>query len=533
MQQPEELPAMSPQLPQPMGEAALPQPSMPLQIGPYQIESFLNKGGMSTLYLGSLPSSYEPVIIKALSPQFLEQADIVERFLREAEIIATADHPNIVKMYSHGSWEGGFYIAMEFIQGLSLRQFILQNPISLQRGLEIILEIAYAVCHLHIHGIIHSDLKPENVLLNEEGKVKLIDFGIAFLLRHKEEDPSTPAFYRTVGTPIYMSPEQLAHPLEISYASDIYSLGIIAYEILLGRLSHGQLHLSLMPKGMQKILSKALQPKVEDRYRDIVEFISDVSNYLHSPTMHKDKKAGDRINELAEQLRSAQQLLLSPPPPQLTNLEVGSASVATREARGCYCDSFTFNSGYHLLLFGESTVPTIESALYSAMMRGAVRTLCQEKLSPDLLADKLNSIIAHDNTLPPFNLCCLAIDTPQRIALYLSCGYGELWHLPIGSSTAQRFAPQPIALGSADKTLYTLREIAYQPGDLLLLITYSILGEHLEDHPLETVEAIDLLSTAIPAFRDSSPTTQAQTLLRKLQLTGGPYPLRITVIKAL
>src|SRR5690606_36400224 len=105
----------------------------------------------------------------------------IKQFLKEAEIIALSNHPNIVKLYGQGEWEKGLYIAMEFIQGVSLTQFILQNSLSIKRSLEILLQVAYALLHLHSHGVIHRDLKPENILITENGGVKVIDFGIAQL----------------------------------------------------------------------------------------------------------------------------------------------------------------------------------------------------------------------------------------------------------------------------------------------------------------------------------------------------------------
>ena len=213
----------------------------------------------------------------------------------EAEIITLTDHPNIVKLFGHGEWEEGLYIAMEFIQGISLRQFILQTPISLKRALEIILDIAYALCHLHTHGVIHRDLKPKNILLSENNQIKVIDFGIAQLLTEQTQEQSQSQ--KLIGTPVYMSPEQRANPESVSYPSDIHSLGIISYELILGKLSHGQVHLSLMPKGIQKILFNCLQPNIIDRYQDIVDFISDVSSYLNSSALQKEQVVGHQFGE--------------------------------------------------------------------------------------------------------------------------------------------------------------------------------------------------------------------------------------------
>lgn len=269
-------------------------PPVPKEIGPYKIERMLDKGGMSFLYVAKAPEIDSPLIIKVLSPKFLTNKEIEKRFLNEAEIIRLADHPNIIKLYGSGTWEGGLYIAMEYIEGISLRKLLESSPLTIKRSIEIILEIAYALVHLHTHHVIHRDLKPENILITPEGHVKVIDFGIAELMHKKnQEGPSK----RFIGTPIYISPEQRENPENVSYPSDIYSLGIIAYELILGRLSQGQVHLSLMPKGIRPILAKALNPDPKERYHDAVDFIGDLLIYLHSAEIEKDKKPLESFSE--------------------------------------------------------------------------------------------------------------------------------------------------------------------------------------------------------------------------------------------
>src|SRR4029079_1531407 len=148
-------------------------------------------------------------------PEFLSNPEMLQRFFREASIIELADHPNIVKLYGQGQWEGGLYIAMEFIQGISLREYLTHNLISLKHALEIVMEISMALCHLHAHGVIHRDLKPENILVTETGGIKVIDFGIAQVLTEDKTDPRSQK--RLIGTPIYMSPEQRNNPESTSY----------------------------------------------------------------------------------------------------------------------------------------------------------------------------------------------------------------------------------------------------------------------------------------------------------------------------
>lgn len=249
---------------------------LPSSIGPYKIESLLDKGGMSYVYLALHPETGEQIVVKVMSQQCLARPEMGPRFLQEAKIIGIAHHPNIVKLYGQGTWEKGFYIAMEFIQGISLREWMRKRRFSQKESLALLLQVAYALCHLHTHGVIHRDLKPENILITEAGGVKVIDFGIAEWERTAIRERS-----KTIGTPYYMSPEQKKHGAHASYTSDLYSLGVIAYELFLGKPSHGIIHLHLLPKPIRMLLEKLVEPDPKKRCQDIVDFIDAVSkNHL-------------------------------------------------------------------------------------------------------------------------------------------------------------------------------------------------------------------------------------------------------------
>lgn len=399
--------------------------TIPQKVGPYKIETLLEKGGMSIIYLGSHPETHQLTTIKVLSPKFTSNPEIIERFLREAEIIALADHPNIVKLYGQGKWEGGLYIAMEFIQGISLRQYILQTPISLKHALEIIIDIAYALCHLHTHGVIHRDLKPDNILVTEAGTIKVIDFGIAQLLTEASE---TPSHQRVIGTPIYMSPEQKENPESVSFPADIYSLGIIAYELILGRLSHGQIHLSLMPKGMQKILVKALQPNISKRYQDIVDFIVAVSAYLNSKEFEKDKVIKDQLSELSESLRHTQTLLIADIPPHWPNLNVQISTFSSQSISGVYHDFFELNPGLYAVAFTESSLKGIDGMVFCSIFRGMLRGLSKTISNLSELTQTLNQNTVQEGLDKNFNFNYLIIDTHKKLATFMICGQSYIWY---------------------------------------------------------------------------------------------------------
>ncbi|MCB1149350.1 MAG: serine/threonine protein kinase, partial [Chlamydiia bacterium] len=280
----------------------------PATIAGFKIDSILEEGGMSLVYLATHPDTGELITLKVLSPDFLDNEEILARFLKEASIIAMADHPNIVKLYTQGKWEGGLYIAMEYIPGISLHEMLKTTTLSLRKALEITLEVAYALCHLHSFGVIHRDLKPENILVGKNGHVKVIDFGIAQVMT--EKGTSGTGRRRIIGTPVYMSPEQQKDPESVTYASDIYSLGIIAYELVLGKLSSGKVHLSLVPTKLQSILAKCLAKNPDERYQDVVDLIADLSLFMNEETVGENRNPAAMLEELFEEMKSAREDLV-------------------------------------------------------------------------------------------------------------------------------------------------------------------------------------------------------------------------------
>lgn len=478
-------------------------PKLPSTIGPYKIERLLEKGGMSLLYLGRHPETLEPTTIKVLSPKYLSNQEVVDRFLKEANIIAMADHANIVKLFGHGNWEGGLYIAMEFIEGISLRQYIIETPLSLKRALEIIVEIAYALCHLHMHGVIHRDLKPENILVTDNGSIKVIDFGIAQLLT-EEGEPGQPARQRLIGTPIYMSPEQRENPEAVSYPSDIYSLGIIAYEVVLGKLSHGQIHLGLMPKGIRKILTKALQPKPEERYQDVVDFIADLSAYLNSSLIEKEKRTGDQITELSENLKRAQMILLPEHTPEWKGITMGISIHKNVAVYSIHHDFFDITDNTYGIITSESSNKSADGFLYTAAARGMIRALCRLTTKPEELITLLNDLVVNDPMRQSLMLNYLILQPEQNAIRYTCCGIGNLWYHEKNSTIFTKIINKNTAIGIERLAEFQATTTTWNHGDTLILSSFT-------DNEAQFMK---LLQECI----DMPPQQQVDTLLRRLKM---------------
>lgn len=491
------------------------QEPIPERIGPYKIESLLDKGGMSIIYLGTHPNTHDPIIIKVLSPQYLSHHDVIERFLKEAEIIALADHPNIVKLYGQGEWEGGLYIAMEFIEGISLRQYLLRNVLSLKHALEIILEISLALCHLHTHGVIHRDLKPENILVTDEGKIIVIDFGIAQVLTEKS-DANLLKRSQLVGTPIYMSPEQRQNPLSVSYPSDIYSLGIISYELILGKLSHGQIHLDLVPKGLRKILGKALQTKVEDRYQDIVDYMTDISNYLHSPTFQKDNTEQEQIEIVADHLRLARYNLYPHSAPIWPKMEIGLAMHKGMPISGFFYDFMELSSGTYGILLGESSAKGPGGFIYASVLRGMIKVLSKTTDHPQEFARRLNELLVKDQMRQTFTLAYLILSLNDNEIRYISCGYGDLWKFEAENEIPTKIVANYPPVGSDYKTSYEEFCCPWNTSDILIFDPSHSLNRAMGEGTLLTDEQIK--QNLLEAIQ-MAPQKQADTIMRKIKIT--------------
>ncbi|MDB2613779.1 serine/threonine protein kinase [Chlamydiales bacterium] len=433
----------------PKDDKSLKLSKVPEFIGSYKIEHLLDTGGMSTLYLATDQETKKSVAIKVLSDRYSTNEEARHRFIHEGEIIRIANHPAIVKYYAQGEWESTLYLVMEFVQGVSLRKSIQHTALSLKRALELILEISYAVCHLHAHGVIHRDLKPENILIKENGEIKLIDFGIA---RRLEEMPGEPLVRRAkfIGTPSYMSQEQRENPSKVSYPADIYSLGIIAYELVLGKLSHGHVHLSLMPKGLQKILTKALQPDFHHRYQDLVDFITDISNYLNAIVENPGLEEGFSVLPKAiDQLQSSVMELL---PHQLPLIEGIMIKPTFHKGMGIspiYYDFFLVGKDELYFILAEPPKSTAKGAIDIAYFRGIERSLRNQIHHLEEWSDLIINLLNTDSYDVVYSFSLLKISLKTKEFFYLSCGDSRLLHL--FDSKCQVYGKKTPLLGSGEE----------------------------------------------------------------------------------
>ncbi|WP_262391910.1 protein kinase domain-containing protein [Sporolactobacillus inulinus] len=194
--------------------------------GRYQIISRLGEGGMAVVYKAKDLILDRLVAVKTLRPELAGDEEFVRRFHREAESVASLSHPNIVAIYDIGE-EDCYYLVMEYIEGMTLKEFIKNySPISIDDSIYIMKQILLAIGHAHEHGIVHRDIKPQNILINESESVKVTDFGIALAV----SGATITYTHSIMGSAHYLSPEQ-AKGGTATIKSDIYALGIVMFEL--------------------------------------------------------------------------------------------------------------------------------------------------------------------------------------------------------------------------------------------------------------------------------------------------------------
>jgi serine/threonine protein kinase len=245
-----------------------------------EILELIGKGGMGAVYKARQKQLDRVVALKILPPGIGNEPAFAERFAREAKALAKLNHPGIVTLYEFGETGGQFYFLMEFVDGLNLRQLLHAGRISPREALAIVPQICDALQFAHDQGIVHRDIKPENILLDRRGRVKVADFGLAKIIGNESEQTAdgTAAIStsltdagKVMGTPNYMSPEQIAAPGEVDHRADIYALGVVFYQMLTGELPGKKIEPPSkkvqIDVRLDEIVLRALEKKPELRYQ--------------------------------------------------------------------------------------------------------------------------------------------------------------------------------------------------------------------------------------------------------------------------
>lgn len=246
---------------------------MPGYIGQYQILEKIGAGGMATVYKGLQPSLDRLVAIKILARQLSGRESMIKRFNRESTIVARLAHPNIIHIIDRGTTADGLsYFVMDFVQGTDLQKEIKKGSYTLTEKMEIMVQVCKALDYAHKNGVVHRDIKPANILIDGQGHAMVADFGIAQLVDEHMTGATLTREGMVLGTLAYMSPEQSASAKNLTPASDIYSLGVVMYELFTGARPTGYFkspmeHDPNIPRALDEIILQCLSPEPEDRVK--------------------------------------------------------------------------------------------------------------------------------------------------------------------------------------------------------------------------------------------------------------------------
>jgi tRNA A-37 threonylcarbamoyl transferase component Bud32 len=244
-----------------------------------EVLEMCGQGGMGVVFKARQPKLDRLVALKILTPALAAQPGFSERFTREARALAKLSHPNIVGVHDFGESGGFFYLIMEFVDGVNLRQAI-RAGISPEQALLLVPRVCEALQFAHDHGVLHRDIKPENILLDSRGNPKLADFGIAKI--GNDQATGLTLSGAQLGTAAYMAPEQIEHPSTVDHRADIYSLGVVLYEMLTGELPLGRFaapsEKTPVGTGVDDVVLRALEKQRERRQQSATEMKTEVEH---------------------------------------------------------------------------------------------------------------------------------------------------------------------------------------------------------------------------------------------------------------
>ena len=240
-----------------------------------EIEYLIGQGGMGAVYKARQTNLDRVVALKILSPQLGDDPTFAERFTREARTLAKLSHPNIVTVFDFGVADSMHYLVMEFIDGVNLRDTIMAIEYNSTKALAVISQVCDALQYAHDEGVVHRDIKPENILVDRNGGVKIADFGLAKLLSPTPEEFTLTGTRQVLGTLKYMAPEQIEKPEQVDHRADLYSLGVVFYELLTGELPIGRFAVpsakAEINRRLDEVVLKTLEKEPNERYQQASE----------------------------------------------------------------------------------------------------------------------------------------------------------------------------------------------------------------------------------------------------------------------
>jgi serine/threonine protein kinase len=272
------------------GRPPAPEPPAPSDLAAHfpglEILELVGRGGMGAVYRARQKGLERVVALKVLHAHVADQPGFAERFGREARTLASLQHPNLVTVHEYGQAGSWYYLVMEFVDGVDLRHLMADRSVAPREALAIVAQVCDALQYAHDEGVVHRDIKPENILVDRRGQARILDFGLSKLVGARAGAVLTRT-HQVMGTPHYMAPEQWEKPLSVDHRADIYSLGVVFYELLTGELPVGRFEPPsqrvAVDVRLDDVVLRALERAPERRYQHASEVKTRVEEIGSSP----------------------------------------------------------------------------------------------------------------------------------------------------------------------------------------------------------------------------------------------------------
>ncbi len=458
-------------------------------IGRYRVISKLGQGGMGAIYKARSPNG-RIVAIKIIKS---EKNFDIDRFNRELDIISILDHNYIIRIRDRGFFEKKPYMVMDYADSINLRQYIYSaEKKAIGDILSIIIMVCEALKYAHSKGVIHLDIKPENILITKNGLIKIIDFGISKITSGLQSRTATD---NIMGTPSYMSPEQKMGLKNIDSRSDIYSVGVLLYEMISGQFPSGLLRLDLIPKDIQLIIKRSIAYDREERYSDIDLMLVDLLEYKNKGNIQLDQDSLKAIDTIE---RTREVLLKHLYPSSMKKFRGFDYHVLYMPAFGIggnYYDIIEMDKRYLGILVGNVfDKPDISSAIYLTMIRGFFKVFSEIDPDPAMVLTSVNRYISRESFDMFAMFSYIVLDRKEKRLYFSNAGYRPLYYYSSEKEEFSEIRTDGIGLGILPESKYSVIAIAYKPGDIFALCSSGVIEAcNIEKIPFGKEKFLDII----------------------------------------
>lgn len=443
-------------------------PEAGTRIGEYTVISQIGFGGMGRIMKASAPNG-KPVALKIIKGEHISNQALVDRFEQEMKISSLLSHTNVAEILGWGvDDDGRSYFAMEYVDGKNIRQMLEKNEVDLNKALNIFTQLCRGLKYAHGKKVIHRDIKPENLILDKNGILKIVDFGIA-----RMDSPESANLTMTnviMGSPIYMSPEQKSDFKNVDHRADIYAAGAVFYEMLSGEMPGGLLRLDLIPENLRAIVEKAIAYNANDRYADCDDILKDLEEYKDAGRVTNDQKA---IRKIEDNVKLRQALIDSFYPnanPAVPGLDLDAFYIPAEGIGGNYYDYIKIDPDHTGILVGNLfDQPDVEAALFLAMLRSAFRLLAHETTDPGETLKKLNDFMSNERFDNFAVFSYMIFNSKTKDISVATAGYRPVMIKKSGAEEFTDLQPDGVGIGIMEDYDYETSTMKLQANDLILL----------------------------------------------------------------